>query len=391
MKFALSLLSLILFVNNSSAQTYPIFGDEINVSITGLTYDAMEPFISHDGNTLYFNNLNDGVNTKLFYASKINDSTFNYVGELNGTGQPTPPYLDAVADLDSIGNIYWTSTRNYGPELDNLFHGKINRANVTNIGRVRGDFNKNIPGWLVMDHGMSLDGELLYFNNARLDENNCQGPCETEIGVAQKINDSTFNTLANSSSIFQTINDNNFKFYAPCISPDNLEFYYTRYSNVTLQPSTLFEICVAVRNSPTGNFSQPKVLFSKTIGSLIEAPTLTTDGRIMYYHEKTNTSHKIMMRYRNITTFTPVIEATEYQFTVYPIPASAFLKISFHETKTSSKRITLTDMQGKIITLIEQTNLKEIKIDLNNISTGIYLLNSISADGIMTSQKVVIE
>ena len=65
------------------AQFYPTFGPEIKVSINGLTFDAMEPFISLDGNTLYFNSLNSGGNTNLYYATKLNDSTFTFIGSIN--------------------------------------------------------------------------------------------------------------------------------------------------------------------------------------------------------------------------------------------------------------------------------------------------------------------
>ncbi len=279
--------------------TYPSFGSEIDVTINGLSFDAMEPFISADGNYLFFNNLNDGVNTKLFYATKVNDSTFTLVGELVGANQPTPPHLDAVADMDSEGVFYWTSTRNYPIEFDNLFHGTFISGNVTDISRVHGDFNMNIPGWLIMDHGISLDGQFLYFNNARFDDSNCQGVCETNLGIAQKVNDSTFNTLSNSASILQNINDANFIYYAPCISSNNLELYYTRYLKGAITTTTLFEICVAVRNTSEDSFSVPKVLFSEVISNLIEAPTLTTDNQIIYYHRKIIDSHKIVMRYRN--------------------------------------------------------------------------------------------
>ncbi len=280
-------------------QLYPTFGSEIDVTINGLTFDAMEPFISADDNYMFFNNLNDGINTKLYYATKINDSTFNYVGELMGTNQTITPHLDAVADLDSDGNFYWTSTRNYPTELDNLFHGTFNSGNVIDIERVRGDFNRNVPGWLIMDHGISFDGQFLYFINARFDDTNCQGPCETTMGIAQKDSDSTFKTLPNSASILQNINDPNYIYYAPCISSDNLELYFTRYLKGQITSSTVFEICVAVRNNSLVEFSIPKVLFSEVISDLIEAPTITTDKNIIYYHRKTNGSHKIVMRYRN--------------------------------------------------------------------------------------------
>ena len=175
----------------------------------------------------------------------------------------------------------------------------FNLGKVIDIERVHGDFNMNTPGWLIMDHGISLDGQFLYFNNARFDDANCQGPCETTIGIAQKINASTFNTLPNSVSILQNINDADYIYYAPCISSDNLEIYFTRYLKGQITSSTVFEICIAVRNNSTDQFSIPKVLFSEFISDLIEAPTLTTDKSIIYYHRKTTDSHKIVMRYRN--------------------------------------------------------------------------------------------
>jgi len=285
--------------HNDSQVVYPSFGSEMEVTINGLTFDAMEPFISPDGNYLFFNNLNDGINTKLYYATRINDTTFDYVGELMGTNQTTTPHLDAVADIDIDGNFYWTSTRNYPTELNTLFHGTFSNGNVSTIERVQGDFNMNIPGWLIMDHGISLDGQFLYFNNARFDDANCQGVCETRLGVAQKENSSTFNTLSNSDTILENINDVNYIYYAPCLSSDNLELYYTRYLKGEITEDTVFEICVAVRPDSTSKFSIPRVLFSETISNLIEAPTLTVDKSIMYYHQKTTNSHKILMRYRN--------------------------------------------------------------------------------------------
>ena len=303
--FKIICIALLIFSCSSNdndintSDIYPSFGSEVEVTINGLSFDAMEPFLSPNGNYLFFNNLNDGINTKLYYATRVNDSTFNYIGELVGTNQTASPHLDAVADMDSEGNFYWTSTRNYPTELNNLFHGTFSNGNVIDIGRVQGDFNMNTPGWLVMDHGISLDGQYLYFNNARFDETNCLGPCETTIGVAQKENGSTFTTLPDSDSILQNINDANYIYYAPCISSDNLELYYTRYLKENINSSTVFEICVVVRPNAMSDFSVPKVLFSEPIANLIEAPSLTVDKSIIYYHQKTSDSHKIVMRYRS--------------------------------------------------------------------------------------------
>ncbi|MFB0925663.1 MAG: T9SS type A sorting domain-containing protein, partial [Vicingaceae bacterium] len=339
---------------------------------------AMEPFISDDENYLFFNNLNSGGTTKLFYATKVNDSTFNYVGELNGTNQLIAPYLDGVADMDSSNNFYWTSTRDYPTDLDNLFYGKFNAGTVTDIGRVRGNFNKNIPGWLVMDHGISYDGQILYYNNARLDQNNCQGPCETELGIAQKMNDSIFSQLPNSTIILQNINDTNYIYYAPCISSDNLELYYTRYPRDSVTLNTLFEICVAVRNTPNATFSVPMVLFSETIVNIIEAPTLTTDKQIMYYHKKVNGIHKIEMRYReNQISIKSIIESSTH-LKIYPNPVKEKITIQ-SDSKIGS--IKFYDMHGKLVKAISNNNSLFEIVNIDDLTKGIYIVNVTSSEG----------
>lgn len=378
--FSILILTTVLM---AQSQIYPSFGPEKNVTINGLFFDAMEPFISPDGDYLFFNNLNDGIDTKLFYASKVNDSTFNFIGELSGTNQFIGPQLNAVADIDASGNFYWTSTRDYPAELDNLFYGNFNSGNVTNIGRVHGNFNKNIPGWLVMDHGISYDGQTLYYNNARFDGTNCQGVCETELGIAEKINDSTFSQISNSNSILQNINDTNFIYYAPCISSDDLELYYTRYPKDTITISTLFEICVAVRATSTDNFSVPTVLFSQTIADLIEAPTLTTDKQILYYHRKVIGSHKIMMRHRIFPL--SIINATNSinNIQIFPNPGNSIINF---KTEHSFNNLTLsiyTITGQKIISINNQT-----VIDINTLSAGTYFIKY-EIDGEVGTEKFI--
>lgn len=389
MRFLL-LLIIGVFFTQAKSQTIPTFGDEIDVTINGLTFDAMESFISYDGNTLFFNNLNDGIDTKLFYATKVDDSTFNLVGEINGTNQVVQPYLDAVADMDSLNNFYWTSTRDYPSKLNNLFHGVYSNGNVTDSGRVYGDFNMNIPGWLVMDHGISADGNYLYYNNARFDNTSCTGVCETNMGVAQKVNDSTFNKLANSSSIMQTINDSNYIFYAPYISTDNLELYYTRYPSDTITPSTLFEMCVAVRNTPLDTFSNPVILFSELISNLIEAPTLTRDKSIMYYHKKTASSHKIVMRYRTNLTDVNSDEIEEGRVRIYPNPMNDNFSIEFDFKERAEVKLQLFNSSGKIIKESIVNALSETVLfnDLN-LDQGVYYLR-LKSDNYNAVKRIIV-
>lgn len=281
---------------SSNGESLIAFGPEQSVTISGWNADAMEPFLSADGGHLFFNNLNDGVNTQLFYANRLDDAHFVWVGALSGANQPTSPRLDAVADMDAQNNFYWTSTRDYPAELNNLFRGDFTSGNILNAARVQGDFNKNTPGWLVMDHGISRDGQYLYFNNARFDDQNCIGPCETEIGIAQKINATTFNKPSNSAALLAQINQPAYINYATYISNDQKALYFTRYLKGSLLSAPLFEICVATRSQTSVAFSAPRVLFSDA--NFIEGPTLSPDERILYYHKKVGEVYQIKMRYR---------------------------------------------------------------------------------------------
>jgi hypothetical protein len=62
---------------------YNAFGNPLRITIQGYSGQAMEPFITRDGQYLFFNNSNDpSVDTNLHYAGRINDVTFEYKGEI---------------------------------------------------------------------------------------------------------------------------------------------------------------------------------------------------------------------------------------------------------------------------------------------------------------------
>lgn len=383
------LLTLLSTPILTKAQGTPSFGPETDVTINGLTFDAMEPFISGDGTYLFFNNVNDGVDTKLFYATRLNDSTFDLVGEVNGTNQaPAPVLLDAVADLDTLNNFYWTSNRDYPAELDNLMHGTFSNGNVTNIGHVHGDFNMGIPGWLIMDHGISYDGQLLYFSNARFD-GVCLGPCETLLGVAQKVNDSTFMTLPNSADLVATINDTNYNYYAPCISSNNLELYYTRYPRAAFPPNILFEICVATRSLPTDNFSVPAVLYSELLADLIEAPTLTKNMEIMYYHRSIPGSHKIVMRHRLNFVNIPDLLGIAPSIKIYPNPVKDKLNIELIQSNNVDYSFQIIDASGRIVINNTSISKEKFELDVSTLKKGKYSIQLTQSGVLINTESFI--
>ena len=55
----------------------------------------------------------------------------------------------------------------------------------------------------------------------------CGVPCEAMLGIAQKVNDSTFDKTAYSDAILENVNDTAYLVYAPQVSGDGLELYFT--------------------------------------------------------------------------------------------------------------------------------------------------------------------
>ncbi len=369
---------LVVLSTSCFAQFYPHFGSEIKVNITGMSFDAMEPFISSDGNTLFFNSLNSGGNTNLYYANKVDDTTFTFEGLVEGTYDPTPDHLDAVASLDSLNNFFWVSLRGYPVPMENLHCGKYDDGVVSDCTRVYGDFNRYefaYPfGWLIMDAAIDYSGEFLYFCNAKFDflGLTCAGiPCESKIGLAAKENDSTFNKLPSSEATFALINDTaNYIIYAPQVTKDGLEIYFTRL----LKGSFNTEICVSVRNSVEEPFSAPLVLHSN-LGFVPEAASPTLDKQKIYYHQKDETGiFHIYLRNRIVVASDPDFFDSD-MLQIYPNPTNGMLEINL-PYPNESFTCQVHDAFGKeIYTITDNTS-----IDLSLFSNGIYFLSVIQND-----------
>ena len=64
------------------------------------------------------------------------------------------------------------------------------------------------------------------------------------------------------------------------ISKDGLELFYTRIGKTNLKTAIL----VAKRSRVSDPFSEPEILGS--IHGFVEAPTLTGDGKTLYFHKR---------------------------------------------------------------------------------------------------------
>lgn len=257
-----------------TATVYPAFGDEQEVVLAGYAGDAMEPFISGDGQTLFFNSRVVGGNSTLYYAVRVADAEFTSQGEVGNVNDTAA--VDAVASMDGGGRFYFVSTRGWPGVPENLQAGDYAGGAVTGVAPVAGDFYVYSPGWLVMDAEVSRGGGTLYYCNARFDGGEI--PAEARLGVARR-QGTSFTKLAASDTILGAVNDTSYLVYAPATSADGRELYFTRMH----KRMALTRICVAVRTDTTGPFSAPRAL--EIDGSLAEAPTVTADKRRIYYHK----------------------------------------------------------------------------------------------------------
>ncbi|MCK4524564.1 PD40 domain-containing protein [candidate division WOR-3 bacterium] len=282
--------SIIMFlgciINDSTItdlELYTDFIDETKVIIDGYDLDAMEPFITNDSNFLFFNSLNDGINTSLYYAIRINDTQFTFAGEISGVNG-TSPHLDAVASMDEQNAFYYISTNDYPEVFENLKTGQFDNGTVINVKPAMGDFYIYTPGWLIMDAEISKDGIQLYYVNAKFSGSPI--PDESKLGIAIK-QDSIFTKSSLSDDILKNVNNPDYLVYAPSISPDGKELFFTR---INIRTFNATEICISVRADTSEVFGLPKKV--DISGELMEASTLTEDGKRIYYHKKLNDDGK---------------------------------------------------------------------------------------------------
>lgn len=264
------------------------FGPAQAVSVIGYEGNLMEPFLSRDGSILFFNNLNSlPENTNLHWALKIDDTSFDYQGELEGVNTED---LEGVATLDNANNLFFVYTGEYETSLATIFKGRFSDGTVTGKEVVE-NLSLNQPGWVNFDVEVSANGNSLYVVDGRYDENG--GPYEANIFLAIR-NGTSFQRATNSAEILQNINTEHLE-YAAAISSDELELYFTRIL-VPYGPDPDSQILIAKRSSTSEPFGEPQRI--SELSGFVEAPTLTPDNSAFYYHKKVSGKYVLLYRER---------------------------------------------------------------------------------------------
>jgi Tol biopolymer transport system component len=255
---------------------YGVFTNPQPVTIQGYSQDAMEPFISPDGNYLFFNSSNTAPVTNLYYATAADQTglTFQYQGEIGGIDSVGP--LNAVASMDSNDIFYFVSNRDYAaPTFATVYSCNFSSGSCSGIAIVPG-ISKETLYDINFDACISPDGNTLYFDDG-VYSSSLQLQ-KASIAIATRNGDS-FVRLENSEKIMRKINKHGLN-YAPDISKSGLEFFFTRFDG------KLPEIYTATRADASKPFGEPIKI--KAITGFAEAPALSPDEKSLYYHENVN-------------------------------------------------------------------------------------------------------
>ncbi len=289
---------------------YEAFGPPRAVTIKGYDDDAMEPFISRDGRYLFWNNLNhSSVNTNLYFARRAGGPySFVFGGEVAGVNTEK---LDGVASMTTDGTLFYTSMISYKPKkghYGSLYWGPFADGSVAGAQKVSGTVDRDEFGWLNMDCEVTADGSEIYISDSYFQMYR-PPPRKANIRRALRVAKGRYERVGDDDPIMAEVNTSCLE-YAPCISVDKLELFFSR----TYIPGwfgkkrgkTQLLICRASRKSVAEPFSNVQLvgaIHQDAVGSgsvgaelvagglsadklFVEAPSLSSDGRYLYYHKR---------------------------------------------------------------------------------------------------------
>lgn len=261
------------------------FGEPQRVTINGYDGVIMEPFITRDDSKLFFNNSNSpAVNTELHWATKINDTTFEYQGLIENVNTDA---LEGVATMDENNNFYFVSTRSYDQDFSTIYQGVYQSGSINSVSLIEG-ISLQEPGVVNFDVEVSADGRFLYTVDGTYDANG--GPYTSNFVLVEK-NGTTFSRSVESDELFKNINTDDLE-YAAGISSDGLELYFTRII-APISPNSLAQIYYSKRKSTEVPFPLSRLL--DKIDGFVEGPTVSGDGQRIYYHKRVGDTFQLYM------------------------------------------------------------------------------------------------
>lgn len=251
------------------------FTNEEPITIVGYDLDAMEVDISHDGTVLMWNDREEmsAEDKNLHWASRISDTEFQYEGEvteLNTMG------VDGTPSFDENDNLYYVSTGEYPTNgFKSFYRATRNASGVWEPVLLEGLYDG--MGFVSVDPDISPNGTYLFYSLFTISG----GPLPAEIELRGTVSDGSGGFEPIDDALLADVNTDLLD-YAPTISNDGLEMYFTR-----ADPSGpgILGIYKTTRES----VDQPFAAVDTTVAAItgvVEAPSFNADETALYYHRK---------------------------------------------------------------------------------------------------------
>ena len=268
---------LAAFAPAAFATTWTAFANPQPVTIAGYPGSAEEPFISPDGRYLLFNSSEAEPYFTLQYALATGAGGFEYAGAIGGEEVNYPRSLSGTPTLDDEGNLYWISNRAYAGTRATVFSGHFSEGFVTGANLVEGVVAPEF-GMVDFDVGASPNGRLLY---VALGKFGSSGPPSSAKLVVFERSGAGFVPDRTAEAALVYVNKTAALVYGAAVTADELEIFYTAASPAEGREPQIYR---ATRTSSTARFAHVERVAAIT--GFAEAPSISTDGTKLYYHEK---------------------------------------------------------------------------------------------------------
>ena len=252
-----------------------VFHDPSPVEIQGYNGDAMEPFLSRDGQILFFNNRNHPSElTDLHWAVHVDDLTFQYRGLVEGANSDT---LDGVATMSADGRFCFVSTREYFQTYGSVYCSRWREGRVDDVA-LHVAASPGLLGRVVFDVEIAATGDALIVADGRFAGEPV--PRSADLRLALDGPDG-FRLSPEDDDLFAAVNTGALE-YAAALSVDGLELAFTRM--VGRPPLAVARLWIARRPHADAPFASPVEIDAAE--GFAEAPTFSPDGRFLYFHRR---------------------------------------------------------------------------------------------------------
>ena len=252
---------------------------ETAIEITDYAGDAMEVGISPDSRYLLFNDNVKG-DKDLHWALRVDDQTYAYRGRVRNT---VSPRVDGTPSFDGTGALYFTTLKQFHASPETIYRAGFAEGAAIDPQPVKGNLyvigrNGKSGAWVSLDPDISSDGRLLVYSEGRFNPR-LGLPYPFNVRGAKRAG-TEFVKL--DDRLFARVNTRSLE-YAPAISDDGRELFFSRISRVNDRPAFV-GIYTARRRTLDEPFGLPQRIMAIT--GDVEAPVLSGDEKHLYYHRK---------------------------------------------------------------------------------------------------------